>query len=108
MGVIWESLVSWAADPPGVLVYGPTLTAEVSGGPVVLRVLAVHTAEAVYLGKEAKIHTLLEGVVSWWYRALCWRNWCCALCHLHGWDLRLVQWYFQAKGCSEGWDLWWL
>ena len=64
MGVIWESLVSWAADPPDVLVYGPTLTAEMSVGPVVLRVLAVHTAEAVYLAVEARIHTLLEAVVS--------------------------------------------
>ena len=62
MGVIWESLVSWAADPPDVLVYGPTLTAEMSVGPVVLRVLAVHTAEAVYLGVEARMHTLLEAV----------------------------------------------
>ena len=51
--------MSWAADPPGALVYGPTLTAEVSGGPVVLRVLAVHTAEAVYLGMEARIYTCL-------------------------------------------------
>ena len=71
MGVIWESLVSWPADPPGVLVYGPTLTAEVSGGPVVLRVLAVHTAEAVYLAVEARIDTMLEAGVSWWYRAFC-------------------------------------
>ena len=71
MGVIWESLVSWAADPPDVLVYGPTLTAEVSGGPVVFRVLAVHSAEGVYLGVEARIHNLLEAVVSWWYRAFC-------------------------------------
>ena len=71
MGVIWESLVSWAADPPGALAYGPTLTDKVSGGPVVLRVLAVHTAEAVYLGMEARIYTLLGAVVSWWYRAFC-------------------------------------
>ena len=63
--------MSWAADPPDVLVYGPTLTAKVSGGPVVFRVLAVHTAEAVYLGVEARIYTLLQGVVSWWYRAFC-------------------------------------
>ena len=71
MGVIWESLVSWAADPPGVLDYGSTLTDKVSGGPVVFRVLAVHSAEGVYLGVEARIHNLLEGVVSWWYRAFC-------------------------------------
>ena len=89
MGVIWESLVSWAADPPDVLVYGPTLTAEMSVGPVVLRVLAVHTAEAVYLGVEARLHTLLEAGVSWRYRAFCWRNRCSALCHLQGWDLIL-------------------
>ena len=63
--------MSWPADPSDVLVYGPTLTDKVSGGPVVLRVLAVHSAEGVYLGVEARIHNLLEGVVSWWYRAFC-------------------------------------
>ena len=89
MGVIWESLVSWPADPSDVLVYGPTLTDKVSGGPVVFRVLAVHTAEGVYLGVEARLHTLLEAVVSWRYRAFCWRNRCSALCHLQGWDLIL-------------------
>ena len=71
MGVIWESLVSWPADPSDVLGYGLTITDKVSGGPVVFRVLAVHTAEGVYLGVEARIHNLLEGVVSWWYRAFC-------------------------------------
>ena len=71
MGVIWESLVSWAADPSDVLVYGSTLTDKVSGGPVVFRVFAVHTAEGLYLRLEARIYTLLEAVVSWWYRAFC-------------------------------------
>ena len=50
-------------NPAAVLVDGPTLTAEVIGGLVILSVSPVHTAEAGYLGVEAGTHDPLE--FSW-------------------------------------------